>query len=371
VGPLIPLIRADLGASYAVLGLLTAIPVLCMGLFAPLGAGVAAWLGVRTAVAASVGILVAFGVLRALAPGVELLVVLTFGVGLGIALSGPMLPMFVRTALPQRLVRGTSAYAAGTVLGAAVSTALAVLLAGVVGGWRAALLLFALVGLASVLAWWWLTRGVTPGDASASSPASSRRPGLGELPWRRGVAWLLGVVFGLQSWLYYGTTAWLASVYLERGWSAADAGLVVGLLNFAILGGTLVAPSLGRRIRTRRSQLIVAAAVSTLGILGFSLLPQAAFLWALVVGTGLGTEFTLVLTLPTDISDDPREVGGAAALMLLVGYAIAAAGPFILGVGRDATGSFAASLWLLAGIALALVAVSGTLHPARLRRGEG
>ncbi|MGP1675428.1 MAG: hypothetical protein ACTS8Z_09470, partial [Candidatus Limnocylindrales bacterium] len=37
VGPLLPLMRADLGLPAAVAGLFTTIPVLCMGLVAPFG----------------------------------------------------------------------------------------------------------------------------------------------------------------------------------------------------------------------------------------------------------------------------------------------------------------------------------------------
>ncbi|MDO8483664.1 MAG: hypothetical protein Q7S35_01825, partial [Candidatus Limnocylindrales bacterium] len=37
IGPLLPLIRDDLHLSASVAGLLTTIPVLCMGLFAPVG----------------------------------------------------------------------------------------------------------------------------------------------------------------------------------------------------------------------------------------------------------------------------------------------------------------------------------------------
>ena len=45
VGPLIPGIQEDLDTSHAVAGLLGTIPVLCMGLFAP----VAAFLAARSA----------------------------------------------------------------------------------------------------------------------------------------------------------------------------------------------------------------------------------------------------------------------------------------------------------------------------------
>ena len=42
IGPLLPLMREDLGLSAGVAGLLTTIPVLCMGLFAPVGPRLAA-----------------------------------------------------------------------------------------------------------------------------------------------------------------------------------------------------------------------------------------------------------------------------------------------------------------------------------------
>jgi cyanate permease len=68
-----------------------------------------------------------------------------------------------------------------------------------------------------------------------------------------------------------------------------------------------------------------------------------------------------------DISDNPVETGGAAALMLLVGYLIASAAPFVLGAVRDATGDFEASLWLLVGIAAVMVPFAWGLSPERLR----
>ena len=45
VGPLLPQIRDDLGISHGVAGLLSTIPVLCMGLFAPAGPWLARRLG--------------------------------------------------------------------------------------------------------------------------------------------------------------------------------------------------------------------------------------------------------------------------------------------------------------------------------------
>ena len=52
VGPLLPEIDEDLGVSHAVAGLLGTIPVLCMGVFAPPAAYVAARIGTRAAIGA-------------------------------------------------------------------------------------------------------------------------------------------------------------------------------------------------------------------------------------------------------------------------------------------------------------------------------
>ena len=363
IGPLATLIRDDLGASHAVLGLLTTIPVLCMGLFAPFGLPLARRLGPRRAIAVSVALVALFGVARVAAPAIEVILLLTFGVGLGMGMSGPVLAMFVRSRMPTRLLLGTSAYASGTVIGAALAAAIVVPIAMAASSWRAPLLGLSVAAAIGVIAWLMLA---TPDPArDPGAPSGSAWP---KMPWRRGVAWMLGLAFGMQSWLYYGAIAWLASTYIERGWRTEDAGLLITVLSLAIFGATLLVPSFGRWLPHRRQQLVFSAVLSTIGLLGVSLVPGPAFLWAVILGAGLGSYFALVLTLPTDVSHEPAEVGSMAALMLLVGYLIAAAAPFVLGAARDITGNFSASLWLLVGISAALLPVSWTLTPEHLRR---
>ena len=95
-------------------------------------------------------------------------------------------------------------------------------------------------------------------------------------------------------------------------------------------------------------------------------MPAPGVLWAILLGFGLGMTFTLLLTLPTDLSHDPREVGGASALMLLVGYLLAALAPSVLGAVRDATGEFGPAIWLLVGIAVVMIPLSWSLTPLRI-----
>jgi len=128
----------------------------------------------------------------------------------------------------------------------------------------------------------------------------------------------------------------------------------------------VLAPVGAQRGLSRRVMLTAAAASSTSGLLGVALVPAPGVLWAVLLGIGLGMMFTLLLTLPTDLSDDPREVGGASALMLLVGYLLAALAPSVLGAVRDATGEFGPAIWLLAGIAIVMIPLSWSLTPLRL-----
>lgn len=360
IGPLLPLIRDDLNLSASAAGLLTTIPVLCMGLFAPIGPVVAARLGPRTAFAACLTMVVGFGLLRAAAPDFGLVLLATFGIGVGIGIAGAIPSMIVSQRIASRPALGTGAYAGGIVAGSTLGAAAAVPLA-VDGDWRRALLIVSLVSIVSIAAWLLLVR--------SDGPDHPVRAVVPHLPWRHATAWLLVVAFGLQSLLFYGTIAWLPNVYVERGWSPADAGSLVAIFNGVGLVTTLGIPLVADRLGTRRRQLVLSSGIWAVTLLGLVLLPAFAYGWVVLLGLASGTVFLLVLTLPLDLTDDPAQVGSVAALMLLGGYIVAAIGPFVLGAARDVTGSFEASLWLLVATAVSLVACSLLLSPSRLRHG--
>jgi CP family cyanate transporter-like MFS transporter len=102
------------------------------------------------------------------------------------------------------------------------------------------------------------------------------------------------------------------------------------------------------------------------GLLGVQLFPDAGWLWAVVLGLGIGTLFPLAMTLPLDLSDDPAAAVAVTGMMLGVGYTITGAAPLVLGYVRDATGSFSAALWLIVGIEACLLVSSLRLTHERL-----
>jgi len=369
IGPLVGDIQAELGMSHGVAGLLGTIPVLCMGFLAPLGPVLAGSIGPRLGVALCVLLIGVFGVLRALLPDAATVLLATIGVGAGMAIVGPILPSIVRHRLPGHPAAGTGSYVTGLVLGATVTATAAVPLAHAFGGWRAAFVIVSSAAFLSLAAWLLLM----PRDVEHQRSAP-RRP---SIPWRRPSAWLLGLIFGSQSILFYGGITWLASIYQERGWGPVEAGGLVALFTGIGLVPTLAVPLLADRVGTRRSQLALAALSSTIGAVIVALTageaPGSALTVVAVVllGLGIGAYFPLALTLPVDVAGNAADAASISALMLLVGYLLAAMSPVVLGFVRDLAGDFSAVTWILVGVAIAQLPLSLSLHPKRLEAAGG
>jgi CP family cyanate transporter-like MFS transporter len=358
VGPLLPEIEADLGVSHAVAGLLSTIPVLCMAAFAPAAAPLTAWTSLRTAIAACVFGIAAFGLGRAAAPGAGPVLVLTVPVGVAMAVAGALLPVAVKARFPSRPAFATGIYTTGLSVGAALASLLAVPLADAFGGWRGALAAFSVVTVALAVGWLVLSHGTW------TERAASRPP---RLPWRRGIVWGIVAVFGLQSALFYAFVSWMPDAFQERGWSDATAGALAAVFGLAALPTGLLVPWLADRAGSRRAWLVGSSAVTVFGMLGLAALPGAAFAWATIGGAAIGAVFPLSLTLCLDVARDPADAGAVAALVLLGGYTLSSVSPVGLGALRDATGSFSPVMWTMFGAAVLLLVCCLPLTAERLR----
>jgi MFS transporter, CP family, cyanate transporter len=358
VGPLIPEIQDDLDTSHALVGLLGTIPVLCMGLFAPLGAYLAGRVGARTAMTVALALIGAFGVLRAVVPSAVLVVLLTWPVGIGMGVGNSVAPIAVRERVPDRPATGTGVYATGIQVGSTVSAAIAVPVAAAFGSWRASLVVLSLAACLLLVAWVTLTRGGDP-----HVPA-----GFPHMPLRSGTAWLLVCVFASMGSAYYGLNAWLPDAYTEHGWSDSSAGLLLATMNLTAIPSSLLIPWLSDRRGGRRPWLIAMSTIFLVSAVGLVADPSHAYGWALLSGVAQGGNFALVMTLPLDFEHDRARVGGLVAMMLGFGYTIAAISPFALGGVRDVTGSFDAVLWVAVAFLCCLVAAVLALPRSRFRR---
>jgi len=359
IGPLLPDIRRDLGLSHAVAGLLVTIPVVCMGVFAPPAAYLLRRASLQFAIALCVLLIGAGGILRALVPHTSGVLLLTLLPGIGAGLAGAVFPVAVKERFADRPALGTGVYVLGLSLGAAATAALAVPLDDALGGWRYALVAVSAASLAVLPVWLVLGRSV------GAAPRPSRP--LPRLPLRDPVAWTLVIVFASQSLVFYGINSWLAPAFTERGWSQVSAGALVAIFNAVSLAGAFAVSNWADRGIARRTLLVASALPWTGCIVGLILAPGSAWAWCAIAGFMSGVVFTLVLTLPLDVSEDAADVGATAGMMLGIGYLVSGIGPFALGAVRDAVGSFTSVLWILAALLAVNALASLSLGGERLK----
>jgi MFS transporter, CP family, cyanate transporter len=360
IGPLLETIRHSLGVSHSVAGLLSTVIVLCMGVFAPIAYLIARRAGPRWTIAAATGLIAVFGVARVVAEPAAAVIVLTLPIGIGIAVAGSLMPLMVSESWPERPVLGTAVYVTGISLGAAVSAALAVPLADGLGSWRDPLMVYSLLTAALAIAWAALSRGY---GARVSTPATLER-----LPTRSRIGWLLVAIFALVSITYYGINAWLPAAFTERGWSHSSAGALLTVVNAVTVPVNLLLAFRGDRFGSRRFWLATGASLQLVALLGVIVAPAGGWAWAALIGAAIGLLFPSLMTLPLDVADRPADVGAMAALMLGGGYTLSALGPFVLGLIRDAAGSFTLALWVLIAITAVILVVALLTSHERLRR---
>jgi CP family cyanate transporter-like MFS transporter len=358
VPPVLDAIQRDLGLSATAAGLLTALPVVCMGAFAPAGAALARRVGPEAAVALALTLVAAGTLVRGLGPSAVALYGGTLASGIGIGLGGVLLPRVVKAWFSNRPGAVTGLYTAGLVTGAMLASAATVPLMNALGvGWPAAIAAWGLPAAAALAAWVPVTRRLR----TAAEPA----PGPVRLPWRSGVAWRVTLYMGSQSLLYYAALTWLSPLYLAEGWTADRAGLLLGLFSLTQIFSALAVPVLADRTGDHRPWIALCVGAATVMLAAIGLAPTAApWLWAAVLGLGVGGMFALALTLLVKLASSPAGAARLSGMALLVGYLLAATGPVLAGALYDAAGSYRAPFLALAGIGVATLAVGVSVRPS-------
>jgi MFS transporter, CP family, cyanate transporter len=396
VPPVLPDIQRDLGLSGTAAGLLTALPVVCLGVFAPAAAWLAGRLGVDRVVTWALVVLGAGTLARAvgggsggLVPGspalrIAGLFAATLLAGAGLAVGGALLPGIVKAHVAEdRAATVTGLYTTGLAGGALLAAALTVPLRNLLGGWAPALAVWALPAVAALAVW--RQAALRPGHAAlpaAAEPAPAAEPvpaavgrapkaaggaaAPGGLPWRSRLAWRVTLYTGLQSLLFYASLTWLAPLYQARGWSAERAGALLAVFSLTQLVATLGLPVLADRTGDRRPWIALSVGACTAGLAALAVAPLAApWLVAAMIGFGAGGQFAMALTLLVDAAADPAASRRLSGMAFLVGYLLAAAGPAAVGGLYDATGGFTAAFLALAAVGVVTLALG-----VSVRRGQ-
>lgn len=352
-------IQETTGWSDSTLGILTTIPVLCMGIMALTVPSLIMHFGRKMLVVLALLTLATSMLIRAIESISALLFLSVFLAGIGIALIAGVIPGIVREQLPHKLGQATALWTAAMMTSAALGAALTVPIANWLDSWSLALAFWAIPALLALSFWLYAER------AAPSHDRPTALVKLRTLPWRNKLAWALALNMTVNSVVFYSAVAWIAPSYVDRGYSQENAGWLFGLFASAQVISALLLAGLSLKIKYRRTLFSSAIALTGLALLAVGWYPNfSPWVVMFVFGFFISGTFAMLLGLLSEYSQDAPSAARLTAMGFFITYTVAALGPYLSGLLLDAFDS-----WQLVFSALAVIALSQLLFVAPLKRG--
>lgn len=342
VSPLLDDLQQLFGLPSAAMGVLTTLPVLCLGGFAALAPPLARRLGAEVTLTGAL-VLITSGILLRLTPEPVALFAGTAVTGAGIAIGNVLAPYVIKRTFPRHVGALTGMTMMLMSGGAALPAGLAVPLNDA-GGWRLALGIWAVPAVLAAAVWAPLALRGRGGDRPPL-PAETVDAVGGSLL-RDRVAWQVTGFLGMQSLAFYVLTSWLPAIMRDHGYAPATAGLMLSVVMLFGIPAGLVVPMLAARMRDQRPLVVAAMATMALGV-ALLQTPVGGWFCVIALGVGTGSAFPLAFTLISLRSPNPSVAARLSGMAQGVGYLVAGLGPFGFGVMNDVTGDWRIPLTVL------------------------
>lgn len=342
---LLPEILLDTGMSTFTAGLLTTLPVFCLGLFAPIAPKLGERIGVERTLLLAVLLLALGTLLRGTGP-IALIFIGTTLAGACIATCNVLLPGIVKRDFPDKAALLTGFYTMALSGGAALAAAFTLpVYRALDNSWQQALALWALPPLVVGVLWGILTWRLKHKRISNKG----RVTGL----WRDKIAWQLTFFMGLQSSLAFTVFGWLSPILRERGLDGITAGAVVSVAIGTQLVACLIVPTIAVRSRSQSLLNVVLIGCATTAMLAMLFMPLwSVWYWAILQGIGLGGLIAAAMTEIVLRSPNSRIASHLSGMVQFIGYMIASVVPLLIGIIHDLTGTYSTTAYLFVVIGL-------------------
>ncbi len=335
VGPLIGMIRDDVGLVNWSAGLLTSLPLLAFACMSPIVPS----LGNRYTNdrIMFVGLLLLIvGISMRSVSMVLFLFVGTIFVGIGIAVCNVLLPGVIKEHFPAKVALMTSIYSTTMGVFAAIASGVSVPVAvGFGWGWKSALFIWTIPALIGVFIWAFLMKNT---DRYRETGMHYVTKSDGRI-WRSPLAWQIALYMGLQSSLFYIMISWLPEILHDFGVAKSTAGWLLSYTQLIGMPASFIVPVLAGRMK---SQAPIVLTLCTSALVGFTgLLLGSTFPVLLIsttlIGIPLGGCFALALTFLALRARHAKHAAYLSGMAQSIGYLIAAAGPILIGYLYDLT----------------------------------
>lgn len=330
LAPVLGAVRHSTGMSSAAAGLLTTLPVLCFGLFAPLAPLLARRIAPERIIIIALLTLAAAILLRALF-GMPGLFLGSLVAGACISVVMVLLPGIIKRDFSRQASQMTGLYTMSLCFGAALAAGATVPIQNLAGGdWRVGLAFWLAPALVAAMVWQPLARKRSQHAARAHYKVSGLRGSR--------LAWQVTIYMGSQSALAYCVFGWLPTILIDRGMAPLQAGLVLSasimMQAITALGG----PWLAMRGKDQSGAILLLMSCTLAGLLGCIYAPlDGIWPWAIVLGLGQGGSFSVALMLLVLRSSNSHVAASLSGMAQGVGYTVAAFGPLAVGLLHDVT----------------------------------
>lgn len=361
LSPMLDTIHHQLGIGSSYLGLLTAIPVVCMGVLSPLGHAFDRRFGLKTSMMLAFIVLMAGLALRLKTETFGLLLLTAALVGIGDAIIRPLLSGFIKETFHDKTHAAMGVYATAMGVGSAVAAYTTPFLSTAYGSWQGGLAFWAIPALIAAILWAMWSGGAQHEVAQVSRRPSQRLDRLGMVA--------LTLFFGLQAGINYTIVAWLPSLYLASGFSQqASSGFIAVLMLLQTLT-SLFFPLLMRLMRVKvAGAMIIFTVFALTGFLMLGDLSLTVWAPAVLLGIATGGLFPIALLLPLEFSSSRDEATRISSVTQSGGYLLGGAMPWVAGIATAHMGPVKGITVLCLGMGIILLIVVAQVRKRYLQR---
>ena len=347
VASMMSMIQSDLGVSGLTASLLTTLPVLCMGVFAPVATKLSRRFGLERTLFFSIFLITIATGLRGTSQTVTILLMTAFAGGVGISFAGPLLSSFIKKYFPKS-PGIVSVYSISMTVGAALASGLTIpIYLRSEHNLPLALSCWAVLGVIAMILWLGLARQNQQADL-ADVPL--------RLPLRNKKAIQFTLFFGFMSSMFYSLTAWISPIALDFGNSPQYSAMLLTIFTLIQIPVALFVPNIVNRLGKPKLFLILCSLSELIGLI-FLLLPMPILPAVIFLGIGAGGLFPLALMLPIIETRTPEEAGTWSAMSQMGGYIMGGFGPFLIGLIFDISGHFQAAIVAMLAIVVLMIGV--------------
>ncbi|THE14134.1 MFS transporter [Bacillus timonensis] len=354
VGPIIELIRSDLGISNGVAGFITTLPLISFAILSILAPKLGQMIGNERTIFLGLMVL-CIGIITRSLGFTPTLFLGTLLVGVGVAIGNVLIPSIVKLHFPLKVGIITSIYTTAMNTFAAFGSGVSIPLAkGQSLGWKWALAFWTVLAVIAMIIWLPQLRNNHKISASYSGPSSNG------VMWRSPIAWQVTLFMGLQSFLFYCTVAWLPEILESHGMQLSIAGWMVSLMQLVGLPTTFLAPVVANRLKSQKMMVCVIGIVYLTGIMGlmFAQTNILLIIFIICIGAAQGASISLALTMIGLRTKDSRQAANLSGMAQSIGYLLAAIGPTLVGFLFDYTQSWLMPLVIFIAISI-LMTIAG------------